>query len=174
MKLAVLTVFVALLLTPIIDKKSFAESELTQGLSCQKIYHKYGFCVGSELVGNKCSKEDDFAVPERCREAKGSEKWIEAGMREAMGDKKSNTHSQTIKANYPLCLSEELLSQLITVTMNKDQRGMEYLLNNGCVVAREGIEVSVLDKSLTGKIKVRAYTGDEAYVLWTIREAINQ
>lgn len=174
MKYVISAIIMTLLLMPIVVKKSFAESELTQGLSCYQIWHKYGFCVGSGLVGKECSKEDNFAVPERCKEAPESKKWLEAGMREAMGEKTATTHSQTIKADYPMCMSEELLDQLITASNNKDQRGMEYLLSNGCVAAREGIEISVLDRTWTGKVKIRAYTGDKAYILWTLKEAIKE
>jgi hypothetical protein len=174
MKYAIQAIILALLLLPINTTKSLAESELTQGLSCEQVWNKYGFCVGSELAGKKCRKEDDFAVPERCREAAESEKWLKAGMREAMGEKTSTTHSQTIKEGYPMCMSEELLDQLVTASNNKDQRGMEYLLSNGCVAARGGIEISVLDRTWTGKVKIRAYANDQAYTLWTLREAIQE
>lgn len=72
----------------------------------------------------------------------------------------------------PACLSEELLDQLISASVDNDEKGVKYLLNNGCIIPRAGIEVSVLDRSWTGTTKVRAYVGDQAAVLWTVNEAL--
>ncbi|WP_280569352.1 hypothetical protein [Chromohalobacter sp. 296-RDG] len=74
----------------------------------------------------------------------------------------------------PACVSEELLDQLLSAVTDDDDKGVEYLLNNGCLVPRSGIEVSVLDRSWTGTTKVRAYVGDQAMVLWTVNEALTE
>jgi hypothetical protein len=75
---------------------------------------------------------------------------------------------------YVACLSESLLDEVITAANQQDHRALEYLLNNGCVQPRAGIPVSVLDSTWTGVVRVRAYLGDDAFVLWTVREAITE
>lgn len=74
----------------------------------------------------------------------------------------------------PACVSEKLLDQLVSAVVDDDDKGVEYLLNNGCIIPRAGIEVSVLDRSWTGTTKVRAYIGDQAAVLWTVNEALTE
>lgn len=69
------------------------------------------------------------------------------------------------------CLSEELLDQLIMAAVQEDTRGFNYLLKNGCIIPRAGVEVSVLDRSWT-TVHVRAYAGDVAVELWTVPEAL--
>lgn len=81
----------------------------------------------------------------------------------------------TLKGGYPACLTKDLLDQIIDAAINKDERGWKYLLQHGCIIAKAGIEVSVLDEYLwPGKAKVRAYVGDDAVILWTIIENINR
>lgn len=70
------------------------------------------------------------------------------------------------------CLTKDLLDQLISAAVERDERAMNYLLSNGCTIPRAGIPVSVLDRSWTGTTKVRAYIGDQAVELWTVREAL--
>ncbi|WP_046079980.1 hypothetical protein [Halomonas sp. HG01] len=72
----------------------------------------------------------------------------------------------------PACLSEELLDQLITASVDNDQRAIEYLLGNGCIVPKSGVPVSVLDRSWTGTSHVRVYTDNGAFELWTVNEAL--
>jgi len=75
-------------------------------------------------------------------------------------------------SDYIACLSEGLLDQFIDAAVQEDSRAMDYLLNNGCLAPRSGVSVSVLDSTWTGKVHVRAYVGDQAIELWTIREAL--
>lgn len=75
-------------------------------------------------------------------------------------------------SDYVACLSEDLLDQFIDAAVQEDSRAMDYLLNNGCLAPRSGVPVSVLDSTWTGKVHVRAYVGDQAIELWTIREAL--
>ncbi|WKD28634.1 hypothetical protein NDQ72_01420 [Halomonas sp. KG2] len=74
--------------------------------------------------------------------------------------------------NYVACVSEDLLDQFVDAAVKNDNRAMNYLLNNGCTAPRSGIPVSVLDSSWTGTVHVRAYVGDQAIELWTIRDAL--
>lgn len=70
------------------------------------------------------------------------------------------------------CLTEELLDQMISAAVDRDNRAMNHLLANGCIVPRAGIPVTVLDRTWTGKAHVRAYVGDNALELWTVRDAL--
>lgn len=70
------------------------------------------------------------------------------------------------------CLTEDLLDQLVSAAVESDQRAMQYLLGNGCLIPRAGIPVSVLDRTWTGTVHVRAYTDNGAIELWTVSEAL--
>ncbi|WP_193092175.1 hypothetical protein [Halomonas colorata] len=74
--------------------------------------------------------------------------------------------------NYVACITEDLLDQFIDAAVKNDNRAMNYLLANGCIAPRAGIPVSVLDSTWTGTMHVRAYVGDQAIELWTIRDAL--
>lgn len=76
--------------------------------------------------------------------------------------------------NYVACVSEDLLDQFIDAAVQEDSRAMNFLLSNGCLAPRAGIPVSVLDSTWTGTVHVRAYVGDQAIELWTIREALTE
>ncbi len=51
----------------------------------------------------------------------------------------------TLKGEYPICVTEDLLDQAHTASANKDRRLWDYVMSNGCVIAQEGIKVSVLE-----------------------------
>jgi len=70
------------------------------------------------------------------------------------------------------CITEELHDQLISAAVDQDERGINYLLQNGCFIPKAGVPVSVLDRTWTGTVKVRAYVDDQAFELWTVREAL--
>ncbi len=78
---------------------------------------------------------------------------------------------KTFKGGYGACVTEELFDQLIDAAVKDDERAINYLLNNGCIMTKAGIPVSVLDTSW-GTAKVRAYVDDQAVVLWTNTENI--
>ena len=82
--------------------------------------------------------------------------------------------AETLKGGYGACVSEELFNQLTQTIVRKDEKGMEYLLKNGCVITKAGISVSILDTTWTGMTKVRAYVGDKALILWTNTENIQR
>lgn len=77
------------------------------------------------------------------------------------------------KAGFAACLTEELFDQWVTAAVQKDQRGMAYLLGAGCVLLRQGLPVSVLDRTWTGQIRIRIYAGDEALEFYTYGEAVD-
>jgi hypothetical protein len=79
----------------------------------------------------------------------------------------------SLKGGYVACVSEDLFDQSTQAVVSKDDRAFQYLMKNGCVVAKAGVPVSVLDRGLfSGKVKVRAYLGDSAVILWTNVENI--
>jgi hypothetical protein len=86
----------------------------------------------------------------------------------------STAKAVSLKGGYGACLTEELFDQLMTASVENDDRGFQYLLNNGCIVPKAGIQVSVLDTKWTGRTKVRAYVGDDSVVLWTNTENIQR
>ncbi|OWV31256.1 hypothetical protein [Halomonas campaniensis] len=88
----------------------------------------------------------------------------------------SNAQARQFNGNgQPACLTENLLDQIIDAAVSRNTAGIEYLLNNGCVVPRSGIQVSVIDtKILRGKVKVRAFIGGQPVELWTTIEALSR
>jgi hypothetical protein len=84
----------------------------------------------------------------------------------------TSTYASSLKGGYGACVSEELFDQLISASVNKDENSWNYLLKNGCIITKSGIQVSILDSTWTGTTKVRAYVGDTAVVLWTNTENI--
>jgi len=86
----------------------------------------------------------------------------------------TSTYAETFKGGYGACLSEDLFDQFISASVKKDEQAFQYLLKNGCIITKAGIQVSVLDRTWTGTAKVRAYVGDSAVVLWTNTENIQR
>ena len=83
----------------------------------------------------------------------------------------TSANAASLKGGYWACLSNDLFDQINTAGAKEDTKAIEYLLKNGCLVAKAGIQVSILDTSW-GTAKVRAYVGDRAFVLWTNTENI--
>lgn len=79
----------------------------------------------------------------------------------------------TLKGGYGACISEELFDQFVTLSVQKDEKGINYLLKNGCFITREGVDFSLLDRSFTGVSKIRVYAGNETIILWTYNENLN-
>ena len=80
--------------------------------------------------------------------------------------------AETTKGGYPACLTKDLFDQITSALVKKDERAFEYLMKNGCLILKAGIQISVLDRTWTGTAKIRAYVGDDAVVLWTNVENI--
>jgi hypothetical protein len=83
-----------------------------------------------------------------------------------------SAQATSLKGGYVACISEDLFDQATKALVNKDERAFKYLQKNGCVVAKAGIPVSVLETIWPGTVKVRAYIGDSAIVLFTNSENI--
>ena len=82
--------------------------------------------------------------------------------------------AKTLKENYPICLTEELLDQFVRAFNTKDKRAIEYLSDNGCASTKSGVEFSLLDRTWNGKAKIRAYTKSGAIEAWTFIEALQK
>ena len=83
-------------------------------------------------------------------------------------------HGDVLKENGYACVTEELLNELTMSAVNEDNAGYLYLLSNGCIIAKQDFPVSILHRSFSGLVKIRAYAGDNAFVLWTYKEDINE
>ena len=86
----------------------------------------------------------------------------------------ATAQAATLKGGPVACLTEDLFDQAIQAVVSKDERAFKYLLDNGCIITKAGVPVSVLDRGLfSGKVKVRAYFGgNKTFVLWTTVENI--
>jgi len=83
-------------------------------------------------------------------------------------------YADSLKGGYGACISEELFDQLTTAAVKKDERAWNYLMNNGCLIPKAGIPITILDTTWTGTAKVRAYVGDQAIILWTNTENVQR
>jgi len=79
----------------------------------------------------------------------------------------------TLKGGYVACISAELFDQVTTFSVNKDYKGIDYLMKHGCILTKKGIEFSLIDRSFTGTAKIRVYSNDESFILWTNNENLN-
>jgi hypothetical protein len=76
-------------------------------------------------------------------------------------------------AGYGACLTEDLFDQWVTAFVDQDQRSQRHLLENGCIILRAGLPISVLDRNWTGVIRARIYAEDgDALEVWTYQEAV--
>lgn len=81
--------------------------------------------------------------------------------------------AETLKGGYWACVSEDFFDQVTMAEIDGDKAALNYLSQNGCVITKSGIQITVLDRSW-GTAKVRAYVGDTAVVLWTNTENIQR
>lgn len=78
-----------------------------------------------------------------------------------------------LKEGFAICLSEELFNEMMQGVANNDRTQIGYLLTNGCFVTQNGVKFSLIDLSLKGVAKIRAYSNkNESAVFWTDSRAI--
>ena len=83
-------------------------------------------------------------------------------------------HAESLKANYPVCASQDLLEQMHDALTKQDMPALTWLSENGCSVTADGIQVTVLGlSSWGGYAHVRAYRGKQSAEVWTDRDAVN-
>jgi hypothetical protein len=80
----------------------------------------------------------------------------------------------TLKKDTPVCISEDLYSQMTTAVYRKDMDALIYLAQNGCTISDKPLNVTVLDLSGWGGLAhVRVYRGKHAAEVWTARESLD-
>lgn len=82
--------------------------------------------------------------------------------------------AQTLMKDKFACQTSEQFDQLYSAIAQDDKRGMRHMLENGCLFTSREADVSILDRTWTGKTKVRVYIGNDAAVLWTDANSIRE
>ena len=82
-----------------------------------------------------------------------------------------NANAETTVGGYAACVSEITYDEYLTASMNGDDAALKHLANS-CIMLRGGLQVSVLDRTWTGTVKIRVYAGDNNTVLWTVMENV--
>jgi hypothetical protein len=77
-----------------------------------------------------------------------------------------------IVGGHVACFTENLLDQFIDALVNEDARAREYLFQNGCFVPKQGLDVTILERSWPGRARVRVYLEDGTFEFWTNKENI--
>jgi hypothetical protein len=82
-------------------------------------------------------------------------------------------NAETLKANYPVCVSQDLLEQFHDALSKQDMPALNWLSANGCAATVGGVHVTVLGlSSWGGYAHVRAYRGKRSAEVWTDRVAV--
>jgi len=82
-------------------------------------------------------------------------------------------NAATIKKNSRACINEEYFDQQVKAKIQKDMTAIEYLFKNGyCIIVNKDYQASVIDSTLSGKVKIRIYAGKNTIELWTYKESI--
>lgn len=82
-------------------------------------------------------------------------------------------HAETLKANYPVCVSQDMLEQFHDALSKQDMPALNWLSANGCAATVDGLQVTVLGlSSWGGYANIRVYRGKHAAEVWTDREAV--
>lgn len=82
------------------------------------------------------------------------------------------TKDPTLKGGYGACTSKDSFEEFTTAIHNKDEKLLDFLLEEDCFITKAGIKISILDRSFTGTAKVRAYINEESFILYTYNENI--
>ncbi len=83
--------------------------------------------------------------------------------------------AQSVKdGGYVGCISANHLDQFISAAVKKDQRAIQYMLEQPvCVPLNSSNPISLLKTGFT-TAHIRVYVGNDAVELWTVREAIQR
>ena len=82
-----------------------------------------------------------------------------------------NVSAETTVGGYAACTSENTYDEYITASIKGDDTALRYL-SRSCLILKKGLHVSVLDRTWTGTVKIRAYAGNDTIVLWTAMENV--
>ena len=81
----------------------------------------------------------------------------------------ANAQTATTKTGYLACINEQYLDDIIQFKRERDrQRGEQYITAKKCVAPKKGLEVTIVDTSVEGKIQFD-YNG---FKLWTVTDAL--
>ena len=81
--------------------------------------------------------------------------------------------AETLQANQPVCLTEDLLTQLNKAAFEQDMPALEYLAANGCSMSSAPLHATILEVSSWGTmVHIRAYRDKHAVEVWTFRSAL--
>ncbi|QEL18729.1 hypothetical protein [Limnoglobus roseus] len=73
--------------------------------------------------------------------------------------------ADSLKSDFPICISKELLGQMYEAMLQRDARGADYLFHHGCFMTRDGVQVSLLDRD-GPDTHVRVYGGKRPVEAW--------
>jgi hypothetical protein len=81
-----------------------------------------------------------------------------------------------LKGGHIGCLTEEAFKETMMAAGLKDEQGFQYHFNKGtCVITKPGLSVSILDvRIFSGRVKVRVYTDERSFEMWTPMENIKE
>ena len=86
----------------------------------------------------------------------------------------SESQAEDIKKGAPFCFTEDHFDQLVTAINKADKNAINYLVNtNKCSITNNKFEVTVLDRTWSGKVKVRMYSGNANAEVWTYMEMVD-
>jgi hypothetical protein len=79
----------------------------------------------------------------------------------------------TLKPDYPICVSDELLTQFEKAVIDRDIDAVTWLAGHGCSLTTAGTHITVLELT-DGEFRahIRAYRGSLAAEGWTLSDAI--
>jgi hypothetical protein len=79
----------------------------------------------------------------------------------------SPAKADTLRAGFPVCVSNTLLDQMYDAILQKDAAGMDFLFDHGCFMSKDGIHVSLLDRGNWGsQAHIRVYAGKKTVEAW--------
>lgn len=84
----------------------------------------------------------------------------------------STASCASIKDDYGACLTKDLLNQLFDANHNKDEKAWFWLMKNGCLTTKKEWQISVIERTFSGKTKIRVYTKNDSVILWTDSSSI--
>lgn len=79
---------------------------------------------------------------------------------------------KTLESGYMFCSTSETWEQINNAIVNSDNRMVSHLTELGyCGVLSEGLEYTILDRSITGTAHVRVWLGQKHFDIYTNNEA---
>lgn len=79
-----------------------------------------------------------------------------------------------LNGKLPACMSEDLLDEMIQAVLAKDEIAFEDVMRRGCLMPKAHTHVLLLDRSIMGWSKVRAYSTKGSVVLYVQTEGMSR